>query len=240
MPSSYCLSPNAGLCKEVWAAHQEIHTGTSRASNVTHAEDETRVDQANDGSATASSSMPMEAVVTQPELPQPDLPVPSQAPETPPVAIAPQEVPEVPVVPEVPQRLASTRTSTMTATASLSVPGGRISFYITRGSFEAQCYNKAHGKCTLSRTCNGRRMRGHDGIMGGRPVPFLALWLGRGGCANKALHWDRDANTFSKADRLAKRREIEGMELGRELLGFEREKAVDEESEAEDLAGIWP
>ena len=150
-----------------------------------------------------------------------------------------QVVQEVPLSPAQPKATGTPRGSTQAASATLAVPGGRISFYVARGAFEAQCGNKAHGKCTLSRTCNGRR-RGQAGMVGGRPVAFMALWLARGGCGSKAEHWDRGANNFTQAERRAKRRELEGMDLGPSLLAFERAKAPGEDSEAEDLSGIWP
>eukprot|EP00971_Amphidinium_carterae_P352747 6492721-Amphidinium_carterae.4 len=124
--------------------------------------------------------------------------------------------------------------------ASIKVDGGRISFYANKSNFEAVCDNKLHGKCVLTRTANGRKSKGRAGVRGGRPVPFLALWLSRCKCATKAEHMDRDANNFSHKERDDMRKLLSVLPEAQDLLDHERQREDDETSEPEDLAGLWP
>eukprot|EP00971_Amphidinium_carterae_P314108 6243454-Amphidinium_carterae.1 len=97
--------------------------------------------------------------------------------------------------------------------------GGRLSFYDSKQLFEAQCPNKAHGKCTLSRTCNGRRAKGKPHLVGGRPVDFMALWLEKAfDCPDKASHWSLGAECFSQEARRAMRAQVATMAGGSEFL----------------------
>eukprot|EP00971_Amphidinium_carterae_P289934 5756959-Amphidinium_carterae.8 len=131
------------------------------------------------------------------------------------------------------------RGTTDKATASLEVEGGRISFYSKKNCFEAVCCSKSHGKCVLTRTSNGRKIKGKAGLAGGRPVAFLALWLGRHTCASKAEHMSKDASMFSFEQRYACRQLLQESVAGSELLSHERPHEPDEGSEPEDLVGLW-
>eukprot|EP00971_Amphidinium_carterae_P096351 1906542-Amphidinium_carterae.3 len=123
------------------------------------------------------------------------------------------------------------------ATAELLVPGGRLAYY--KNIFEAQCCNKLHGKCVLSRTSMGRTQRG-GATTGGRPLAFMALWLDRAGtCATKEEHWNKESNCFSHATRSAKRSQLEAMPAAANILSCERIVGPGEPSEQESLKGLW-
>jgi hypothetical protein len=121
--------------------------------------------------------------------------------------------------------------------ASVEVPGGRISYHHSKDAFEATCCNKAHGKCVLTRTRQGRDFKGY-GICGGRPVGFLGSWLARHGVDTKEAHWNKAAMQYTHAERLAKRREIQATAAGAALLSFERAKERGEDSEPETLKAL--
>eukprot|EP00971_Amphidinium_carterae_P039977 784829-Amphidinium_carterae.3 len=127
------------------------------------------------------------------------------------------------------------------ADATLFVPGGKICYYASKSSFEARCSNRAHGTCVVTRTNRGRKPRGSDFPLGGRPVAWMALWLSRSvACADKASHWAKEDNMFDHASRIAKRQELEQNPHARDVLAFERVPEVGEESERADLKGLWP
>ena len=123
------------------------------------------------------------------------------------------------------------------AAATVEVPGGRIPYHHSKDAFEATCCNKAHGKCVLTRTCQGRDSKGH-GIFGGRPVGFLGSWLAHHDVDTKEAHWNKASMQYTQAERLAKRREIQATVAGVALLSFERAKERGEDSEPETLKAL--
>lgn len=119
------------------------------------------------------------------------------------------------------------------------VLGGSISFYRSKSSFEAVCECKSHKRCVLTRTHRARAaMPAGEAPVGGRPVGFLAAWLGNGeACADKQEHW-RPEMLLSAHERRARLRSmIASTAEGRRLLSFERERAAGEPEEPETLQG---
>lgn len=125
------------------------------------------------------------------------------------------------------------------AIVTMHVPGGSISFYASKGAFEAVCENRLHGRCVLTRTNASKRAR-HDAggvAIGGRPVAFLAAWLGAGqDLPTKEAHWSADAMERPLAERQELRRTIGGIASGRTLLACERPLLDGEPEEAPSLA----
>eukprot|EP00971_Amphidinium_carterae_P191721 3804149-Amphidinium_carterae.1 len=93
-------------------------------------------------------------------------------------------------------------------------------------------------KCALTRTAVGRRRAGR--VVAGRPVGFMACWLSRAHAGDRAAHWDKHLNKFGHAERKAMREQVLAVPGGPELLAFERAKEDNEDSEPEDLVGLWP
>lgn len=119
------------------------------------------------------------------------------------------------------------------------VPGGSISFYRSKCSFEAVCECKSHKRCVLTRTHRGRPA-GTSGAhpLGGRPVGFLAAWLGSGeACADKQEHWRPEMFLASQERRAHLRSMIAATADGRRLLSFERERGDGEPEELATLHG---
>jgi hypothetical protein len=106
------------------------------------------------------------------------------------------------------------------ATYVLVVPGGKIAYY--GANFQvvtAQCENRDHGKCVLTRTMAAGRRVGQ-----GRPMGLFMAWLAMGHlCATKEEHWDR-ANWPSLATREEARKSLVAMDLpdAQGLLSAER------------------
>jgi hypothetical protein len=66
------------------------------------------------------------------------------------------------------------------------VPGGKITFYDNKKSFEAVCSNPAHGRCVMTRTILPRLTKPSQG----RPLGLMSAWLAAGPAApNKETHW---------------------------------------------------
>lgn len=128
------------------------------------------------------------------------------------------------------------------ATATVQMPGGSVSFYASKNAFEAVCENRHHGRCVSTRTCRakGRTAAGHP--KGGRPVAFLAAWLGHSEhTASKEEHWAPECFGADQAARMALRQEIAASgEAGRSLLGCERPAAEGEPLEPLTAEGYWP
>ena len=101
------------------------------------------------------------------------------------------------------------------AEVTLEVPGGRVTYY-RLGQFTATC-TSGHGRCVMTRSAlPGRR------VCQGRPLGFLVKWLEQGmSLRSKAEHWNQAAWPDQES-RLQKRRELEGMVGGPELLSMER------------------
>ena len=118
------------------------------------------------------------------------------------------------------------------------VPGGSISFYRSKMAFQAVCDCPAHGRCVLTRSCNARG-RGPGGqAFGGRPVGFLAAWLGRGEhCEDKTEHWLPMSFLAPHEVRAELRAAVVGTPSGVRLLSFERPLEEGESAEPLTLDG---
>ena len=101
----------------------------------------------------------------------PPLPGPAPAAE----AVVPAPLVAAAVVP-VPKPVAARRGEAMPAHASCAVPGGRVSFYLLRHSFEAACSHPAHGpgRCVMTR---GDKIEVGGEVVGDPWVSWLAGWL---------------------------------------------------------------
>lgn len=128
------------------------------------------------------------------------------------------------------------------STVILQCPGGSVAFYGARHSFEAVCQHPGHGRCVLTRTCKGKRnATAEGGIVGGRPVAFLASWLAYGeGVATKDEHWAEAAFDQPREERARLRAAIrDSGESGALLLGCERPLEAGEPEEPATLVGYW-
>ena len=117
--------------------------------------------------------------------------------------------------------------------ATAMFPGGRISFYPSKGVFQASCNNPAHGRCVLTRSCRAKGFR-----QGGRPLGFLAAWLDDNGQPSKQEHWAFANLKLTREDRLAQRWLIQGDSLKATLLVHERSREDGEDEEPETLEGL--
>lgn len=125
------------------------------------------------------------------------------------------------------------------ATVTLQVPGGSISFYESKQAFEAVCDRREHGRCVVTRTRHGRAM-GADGFpKSGRPVGFLAAWLGAGEhLQTKQQHWAQECFVRPYEERANVRAHIEACgPSGRLLLECERTRGDGEGAEPVYLEG---
>ena len=168
----------------------------------------------------------------------------AEAPEPAAAVPGPEVVNEevVPKAPQIAQRAAPfpvVQGPRLPAEAVVTWPGvGKIAFHHSKGSFEATCF--CHNQCVISRTANGRHVRGH-GLVAGRPLGFLACWVQHAAlCDSKAQHWDKDVwrATFTQAARLTARRELLELPGGTALAANERAMSPGEGEEAENLLGL--
>ena len=128
------------------------------------------------------------------------------------------------------------------ATVTYEVPGGSISFYESKGAFQAVCENKAHGRCVLTRTRNSKGVTSDGFPRAGRPVGFLAAWLAHSPeTATKTEHWEAARFQNTHTERAALRATIVASgESGRLLVSCERPLAEGEGPEPATLEGYWP
>lgn len=125
------------------------------------------------------------------------------------------------------------------ASATVHLPGGSLSFYASKNAFEAVCLHKDHGRCVMTRTNKAKGTLPDGTPQGGRPIGFLAAWLGRSdGCPSKAAHWAKEEVERPHSERAALRAQFATIPSGRVLLGCERPLANGEASEAASLAGL--
>jgi hypothetical protein len=163
------------------------------------------------------------AMASPPAPSLPPLPPPS-APPTPPESVASSRKPQ-------------TRGPVGKADVVVAVLGGTIRYYSKIDSFVAKCSNPAHGRCELTRKASGSASSSSGAAKGGRPVGFMASWLGESfETATKADHWSRTTMVQMRHQRLLCRRIVQACSGGDVLLSHERAKIVGEESEAESVS----
>lgn len=115
-------------------------------------------------------------------------------------------------------------------------PGGTISYYTSKNAFEAVCDNKSHRRCVATRSSNGRGTGDGGFPRAGRPVGFLAAWLGAGeAVATKEDHWRLFEQPL--AERVRLRGCIADTPSGRQLLSCERPRVAREPEEPTSLSG---
>jgi len=86
--------------------------------------------------------------------------------------------------------------------ASLDLPGGVISYYVSKHAFAATCGNPMHGACVLTRSST---KRAH---MKGRPLSLMAAWLQQGPLHDtKESHWRTIAELACDAEALRSARQ---------------------------------
>eukprot|EP00971_Amphidinium_carterae_P165207 3274929-Amphidinium_carterae.6 len=126
------------------------------------------------------------------------------------------------------------------ASAGIVCPEGKISYHESKRSFEAVC--RQHKGCVLTRSADGRKVKGHAEKVGGRPIGFLMAWLQKADhTASKAEHWSQTAFSVTYADRVAARERLQTFTGARELLDYEKPKVSDADpDEPVSLLGIYP
>ena len=148
---------------------------------------------------------------------------------------------EVPAEPAAEVRRGAGARQRSSATVTMHVPGGSISYYPSKAAFEAVCDNPRHGRCVVTRTSRTGGGVRRQAAAGGRPVGFLAAWLGAGqDLPDKDAHWSMACFDQSHEQRTALRSQIAGTPSGRTLLASEREVAVGEDPEPVDLRPYLP
>lgn len=133
----------------------------------------------------------------------------------------------------------SVRVMRSAAEITYIVPGGSISYYTSKGAFQAVCDAPGHGRCVLTRTAKAKKigLAGED--LGGRPVGFLAAWLARGvHCSTKEEHWAPDNLQQSQEVRATIRDQIRQTDGGVALLQWERPRGPEEPDEPTTLEGL--
>eukprot|EP00971_Amphidinium_carterae_P348341 6490442-Amphidinium_carterae.1 len=147
--------------------------------------------------------------------------------------------PDVPVIPDGPlEPIVSTRASSsrqefgrLHALSVVVLEGiGSISYYESKGGFEARCFK--HSTCTQSRQAtSGPRTSG-------RPVGFLCAWLllECSAAEHKNKAFLREKLTYQK--RCEGRTYVEVLPSGGTLLSCERSRSANEAPEPESLQGL--
>lgn len=116
---------------------------------------------------------------------------------------------------------------------------GKITFYASKGVFEATCRNPEHGKCVLTRTHKGKPPSAPGRFpKGGRPLGLLAAWMEKGGVGSKEEHWAPNVLKPTLAMRRAGREYIRLASNGIALLSKERPLAEGEPDEPLSLDGL--
>eukprot|EP00971_Amphidinium_carterae_P352907 6492769-Amphidinium_carterae.5 len=130
-------------------------------------------------------------------------------------------------------RISAVRDMYVGAEVTVAIANGRLSYYPSKSAFEAVCGNRLHGRCVMTRSSNARR----GGQLGGRPVAFLCCFLANCNVESKEQHFLKSNLLFTREQRLSWRENLKGLPEGRLLLGLERKKNADEDSEPESLTG---
>lgn len=125
------------------------------------------------------------------------------------------------------------------ATVTVAMPGGTVSYYPSKAAFEAVCENAAHGRCVLTRSCRSRGVTAAGLPKGGRPVGFLAAWLGHAeSTPTKAAHWGAACLRNSlEARQVVRGAIVDSGEAGKLLTRCERALADGEPPEPPSLEG---
>ena len=156
----------------------------------------------------------------------------------------PEGVPEGPLpLPPAPQARAAPAMMLagprLPAEAVVTWPGlGKIAYHQSKASFEATCF--CHPQCVVSRTANGRHIKGR-GLVAGRPLGFLTCWvLHATSCDSKAVHWDKEGwkAHFTLESRQTARRQLLALPGGTTLAANERPVSPGEAEEPETLIGL--
>ena len=146
--------------------------------------------------------------------------------------------PEPPEEPKIVRR-GGPRAEVAMAEVEVRLANGRIAFHRSKCSFEATC--KVHVGCVLSRSQNGRRVKGYGEKQGGRPLGFLAHWL------SKASDFDNAADHkhkpfwagYTHGERSAARQSLALSSAGQRLLALEKPKgSPDDPDEPLELLGL--
>eukprot|EP00971_Amphidinium_carterae_P291983 5796253-Amphidinium_carterae.3 len=126
------------------------------------------------------------------------------------------------------------------ASAGIVCPEGKISYHESKRSFEAVC--RLHKGCVLTRSADGRKVKGHAEKVGGRPLGFLMAWLEQAEhTSTKAEHWCTTTFNFTYAQRVVARQRLEGFTGATDLLQYEKRKqSVADPDEPLSLLGIYP
>ena len=116
------------------------------------------------------------------------------------------------------------------AEISCEVPGGRITYYKSKDSYQAVCSNPAHSNCVMTKTCRASAALARYGQ--GRPLGFLAAWLNNNQQPTKFNHWQVAPNF---QDRKLHRLQLAATDGGRLLLAKERQQREDSDIEPHDV-----
>ena len=121
------------------------------------------------------------------------------------------------------------------------IHGGRLAYYCKCKNFEADCGNKDHGRCVMTRVPTAK-FRAADGIdRGGRPVGFMATWLSLSYVRTKEEHNNPEfikRMCESSAVRMVQRAAVISTEAGAKVASYERKRVGEEPEEPADLRGL--
>eukprot|EP00971_Amphidinium_carterae_P349140 6490863-Amphidinium_carterae.3 len=137
-----------------------------------------------------------------------------------------------------PMRVAGVRGVSSYAAACVHVTGGKLSYYVSKEGFQADC--TVHPGCNLSRVAHARKKRSRTGILlGGRPCGLMMRWLEDGkSCATKSEHkCVARLASYTYEQRLKCRETLQSTVDGRAVLSFERALEATEQDEPLALDG---
>eukprot|EP00971_Amphidinium_carterae_P351822 6492294-Amphidinium_carterae.4 len=144
-------------------------------------------------------------------------------------AMEPLHVPEA--------KPASSNSKAATGSSQVLEPQTDVSIDAANSSHQKRHYDTCRWKPPHRwRAANGRAAKNMPYCVGGRPVPFLCMWLRAGAaCESKADHMNKSGWTFTLAARRALRAELHPSESGRDVLSYERVLDTGEPEEPETL-----
>ena len=121
--------------------------------------------------------------------------------------------------------------SKVAAQTYVIVPGGRITYYENKKSFEAKCQNPEHGEtCKLTRTAVGSDRSNRTAQ--GRPLGLLCAWLADNKQSSKSSHWIN--RYFTQSVRKQHRDVLSTRPGAADILSKERARRAGEDSEPDD------